>query len=497
MCGIIGMAFENNYDQVAPNTYTSLYHQQHRGADSAGIAVEREDGSYQIQKGPGTLDYVFAHKSAFRSKEWVGALSVGQVRYSTSGVDYEDPFSVEQANLAAQPFKGDFRGKKFFMVYNGNLTPDCCDELHKKLYKQEFNEEWTERNPRVDTELIAKTIELSRREIFLDAVLKDMCPNLRGAFSIILLYDGGLYVIRDRHGFRPCELGKHKYGYVLSSEDNVCDRRKFPGNSKIRSIRPGECLVIQKMEDGSFTLTSHQWKQTPEEKQHFCQFELVYFKRFDSSHNGKSLAYLRDKLGKQLARECPPPPNIDIVLGVPDSGCAAAWGYAEELKIPYDQRGLQRLHNTGRSFLEPVHFLRKEGIEMKLTVIPEFLEGKNIVVVDDSVVRGNVISRIVYLLKDAGAREVHFRVSSPPVIHGCWYGIDTYRIEDELIARQSKDINEIIRRINQQVLLQYGCSYTLDSLSYISLEGMEKTWKQEGIREGLCNACWTGNYPER
>lgn len=496
MCGILGMAFENNYQHIAPNTYTGLMHHQHRGSDSAGMAIERLDGTYQIVKGPGTLDAVFLHKSSLRSKTWEGALSVAQVRYSTAGVDFENPLSVEQGRLASQPFIGDFRGKKFFLTYNGNLTPSCYKELYQKLYKRDSDEEWEDRSPKVDTELIVKLIEVSRRETFLDALLKDLCPTLRGAFCFIILYDNALYAIRDRHGFRPLELGKHKYGYTVSSEDNICDRRKFPGSEKIRSIQPGECLVLERKENGAISVTSHQWKTVREEKMHFCQFELVYFKRFDSTHNGKTLAYLRHQLGKQLARECPPPPNIDIVMGVPDSGCAAAWGYAEEAKLPYDQRGLQRLHNTGRSFIEPVHFLRKEGIEMKLAVIPEFVQGKSILVGDDSIVRGTVSARIVYLLKDAGAREVHLRSSSPPVRHGCWYGIDTFRIEKELIAKDTPDLPTIIQKINQEIMLHYGCNYTLDSLGYISLEGMESVWRREGITEGLCNACWTGNYPE-
>lgn len=494
MCGVVGAAFSRNPEIIAPTLYTCLYHLQHRGQDSAGMVIKRPDGSLKIHRRPGTIDRVFMNED-LKLPEWQGFLAIGHTRYSTSGVDFRDPRSIEEAERAAQPLVGNFHGERFALSYNGNLTPSCVAECHQALYNRGYGEDLLRRSSWVDTELIVKAIEASSEETFEGALFIDVFPQLRGAFSIVIFYKSTLYAVRDSHGFRPLEVGINQNGYLVASEDNVFT--KFPGGMKIRSVNPGETVVLRKKEQG-IELSSFYWKKPI--KTHFCQFETVYFSRFDSTHGGVRVFEQQEALGRVLARECPPPAYADMVFGVPDSGLDAGYGYALESGLRYEPRALRRLHGVGRTFIEPVSDLRKEGVEFKLVVIPELVRKKTVVVVDDSNVRGNVATRVVYLLKEAGAAEVHLRVSSPPVRFGCWYGIDTYRIEDELIARNSppteannfSPFESIRQAIGRSILKRYGKNYLPDSLHYLSLEGMKSTWKG---KEGLCDACWTGKYP--
>lgn len=371
------------------------------------------------------------------------------------------------------------------MSYNGNLIPRYVAELYRELYDRGYCNDFMQRDSWVDTELIVKAIECSEEDSFEKAII-DVCKKLRGAFSLLFLCDGALYAIRDTYGFRPLEIGHNQYGYLVASEDNIFE--KFPGGRKIRSVEPGECVIFSKM-GNSVSMSSYFFAASS--STHFCQFEQVYFSRMDSTLGGERVFLQQEKLGRMLAKECPPPVNVDIVLGVPDSGIGAAYGYALETGIRYDQRGLVRIHG-GRTFLEPVNDLRRQGVEFKLVAISEFVVDKVVVVVDDSIVRGNVSPRVAHMLKKAGAREVHMRVSSPPIRFGCWYGIDTYRIEKELIAKDLPDVELIRLKINDVIQQRYGERFILDSLDYLSLEGMKSTWRG---KEGLCDACWTGNYP--
>lgn len=490
MCGVAGALFETHPELLAQWLYTLSYHLQHRGYDSAGMVIERPDGSYKYHKRPGTIDRAFIGED-LSSQEWHGYAGIAHVRYSTSGVNFRDARKVEEALRAAQPYKGIFKGSPFFMSYNGNLTPSSVASLFSELYSRSFAGTMMQRDAWVDTELIVKAIENSQKDVFLDALF-DVCRRLRGAFSMLFLHEGALYAIRDSFGFRPLEVGKCDFGYIIASEDSVFT--KFPGGQKITTVSPGMCLVFKKIAEDTVSFSFYEWAQGENRKSALCQFEQVYFSRGDSTLGGERIAVQQERLGRVLAEECPPPSNADIVLGVPDSGVPAAYGYALETGIRYDQRGLQRLHGVGRTFLEPVHDLRVQGIEFKLSVISEFLAGKIIVVVDDSIVRGNVTPRVVYMLKNSGAREVHMRISSPPTRFGCLYGIDTFRIENELIARGIDAVEDIQKKINALVSKRYKTPHELDSLGFLSLKGMKGTWRG---KEGLCDACWTGKYPVR
>lgn len=493
MCGVAGAIFDARPEVLAQWLYTLSYHLQHRGYDSAGMVIERPDGTYKYHKRPGTIDRAFIGED-LSSHEWHGYAGIAHVRYSTSGVNFRDTRKVEEALRAAQPYKGIFKGGPFFMSYNGNLTPSSVASLFSELYDRVFSSSIMQRGIWVDTELIVKAIENAKEDQFIEALF-NVCRRLQGAFSMIFLYEGMLYAIRDSHGFRPLEVGKCDFGYIVASEDSVFT--KFPNGKKMLSIAPGECMTIRKQDHTLLPITQT-WDEciypeySAKHNTHFCQFEQVYFSRGDSTLGGERVMVQQERLGRALARECPPPLSADIVMGVPDSGVPAAYGYALESGIRYDQRGLQRLHGVGRTFLEPVHDLRVQGVDFKLSVIPEFLSEKIIVVVDDSIVRGNVTPRVVYLLKNAGAKEVHMRISSPPTRFGCTYGIDTFRIENELIARGIDAVEDIRKKINALIRERYKTPHELDSLGYLSLEGMKSTWKG---KEGLCDACWTGNYP--
>ncbi len=486
MCGVAGIIAYKDPDRVAQLLYVCGYNLLHRGQDGSGIVVERFDGSYLLRKGPGTIDRVFLDIN-LRAPEWHGSTGLAHTRYATSGVDFNDPRSRKESTRAAQPMAIHFRGQAAFLVYNGNLTPSCIRELHREIFEHDFKEEMSQRGAWVDTELIVRAIEKSSADSFEAALFTDICPRLRGAFSLIILFGGKLYAIRDTHGFRPLEIGEYQGGYVVASEDNMFG--KFPGGKKVRSVEPGECVIFSRKEN-CVDMESVQWGASS--CTHFCQFEQIYFLRFDSHANGGVVAAQRKELGRVLCRECPPPPCTDFVLGTPDSGQDAGYGYALEASIPFDPLALRRLHGAGRTFIEPVNDLRKEGVDFKLVAIPEFFEGKRVVVVDDSLVRGTVAARLVYILKESGAREVHIRVASPPTKHGCLYGIDTFRIENELIARGTNTAEEIRRRVNALVFERYDKRHILDSLCFISLAGMKSVWKG---KLGLCDACWTGDYP--
>lgn len=486
MCGPAATITYKDPYRVAQFLYVCGYNLLHRGQDGSGMVVERFDGSYLLRKGPGTIDRVFLDVD-LRAPEWRGYAGLVHTRYATSGVDFKDPRSLEEYTRAAQPMTIDFRGKTAFLVYNGNLTPSYVRELHQEIFARDFHGEMNQREAWVDTELIVRAIEQSSANSFEDALLQDVCPRLRGAFSLIALYRGTLYAIRDTHGFRPLEIMEYDGGFVVASEDNMF--RKFPAGKKVRSVEPGECVIFSRKED-RVNMESIRWGTS--DRTHFCQFEQIYFLRFDSHADGGVVAAQRKELGRVLCRECPPPPNTDFVIGVPDSGQEAGYGCALEAGIPFDPLALKRLHGAGRTFIEPINDLRKEGVDFKLVAIPEFLEGKRIIVVDDSLVRGTVAARLVYILKEGGAREVHMRIASPPTTHGCLYGIDTFRIENELIARGVDMVEGIRQKINALIIERYGKAYILDSLCYISLAGMQSVWKG---KLGLCDACWTGNYP--
>jgi amidophosphoribosyltransferase len=489
MCDVVGLIQPNATPGLAPYTYATMYHQNHRGQNSAGIVVSMKDGSLKKHRGLGTLDRVFFRKrEELNSADWQGVASLGHIRYATSGLNFSDPESVRQAQVATQPITGNFLGKPVSCSFNGNLSPSCIDSLYQKLYRRSPTDvpsrgEW------VDTELIIKSIELSKADTFESALLEDAVHQWQGAFSIIFLYNNTLYAIRDPWAFRPLEYGSFKNGYIIASEDNIFSPTKLPDAQHLSSINPGTCLILKHV-DGMVEKQSIRYAQATPKK---CAFEDIYFKRQDShSFEGDRVALFRKLLGEKLAEEQPPPNNADFVVGVPDSGIHAARGYAEGSNLLFLQEALFRIHGAERSFLEPVNDLRKTGIELKLDAIPEYVSGKSIVVVDDSIVRGNVTPRVVYLLKMHGAREVHMRVTSPPIIGPCYYGIDTWRIESELIARSCNNVTDIKHEINNRIKETYGKSFVLNSLAYLSIQGLQSMYTHP---EEMCYACWNNEYP--
>ena len=488
MCGIAGIIQQDASNEIAQYVFTILLHEHHRGQNSAGIVVSHKDGYFKEQKGLGTLDRVFFRmREEFKSLSWRGIASIGHLRYATAGVDFSDRQSVEQAKTAIQPMRGNFLGEPFFMSFNGNLAPSCIQRLYQQLYKQEGPDKPDWRTC-LDSELMIQSIEHSSKQTFKEALL-DTASRWDGAFSAVFLHNNTIYAIRDPWGFRPLEFGIFAKGYLVSSENNIFDETKLPGAHFLGSVKPGECLVLQHSTSG-IEKNICQYRK-PMLRQ--CAFESIYFQRPDSqTFEGERVALFRRKLGHILAREQPAPRNADFVLGVPDSGVPAAHGYAEEANLPYLQEALFRLHGAERSFMEPINDLRQQGIELKLGIIPEYVRGKSIMVVDDSIVRGNVMPRVVYLLKYHGAREVHVRISSPPITGPCYYGIDTWRIPDELIARTCSSTEYIRSLINTRTKEKYHYSYPLDSLGYLSLEGLKKAY---AAPSEMCYACWSGEYP--
>ncbi|TSC78638.1 MAG: amidophosphoribosyltransferase [Parcubacteria group bacterium Gr01-1014_29] len=490
MCGVAAIIQRQATADIAQHTYAMLFHLNHRGQDSAGIAVSRQDRTIKEHKGLGSLDRAFFRmRQELKTEPWRGVASLGHLRYATSGVDFSDPLSVEQAKAAIQPMEGYFLGERFLVSYNGNLVPSCVDDLYQHLYRRE-SVHTAMRDAYVDTELMIRSIEVSTKSTFENALL-EAASGWQGAFSAVFLYNNTLYALRDPWGFRPLEFGEFVNGYIISSEDNIFDEAKLPRGRFLHSIKPGYCLILRHGHH-EIEIEYKVYRQATPKK---CAFEDIYFRRQDShAFTKERTALFRRKLGSILAREQPPPHNADFVVGVPDSGIHAARGYAERADLPYLQEALFRFHGAERSFIEPVNDLRQQGIELKLGIIPEYINGKVVVVIDDSLVRGNVIPRVIFLLKHHGAREVHVRISSPPITGPCYYGIDTWRIIDELIAHECSDPETIRQLINQRTEKKYNKLYKLDSLGYLSIEGLQRMYENP---ESMCYACWDKNYPIR
>ncbi len=488
MCGVAAVIQENASNDIAQFIFTILLHEHHRGQNSAGIVISRADGYFKEQKGLGTLDRVFFRmREEFKSLSWRGIAGIGHLRYATTGVNFSDPRSVEQAKAAIQPMRGNFLGDPFFMSFNGNLVPSCVQRLYHRLYKRENLKE-SDWQTCLDSELMIRSLETSSQQTFGEA-LRNAASMWEGAFSAVFLHNNCIYAMRDPSGFRPLEFGSFANGFLISSENNIFDETKLPRARFLGSVNPGQCLVLQNTFGGIIQKTY----QYHEPVRHHCAFESIYFQRQDSqTFFGERVALFRRRLGHILAHEQPPPRDADFVLGVPDSGILAAHGYAEEARLPYVQEAMFRLHGAERSFMEPINDLRQQGIELKLGIIPEYVRGKSIVVVDDSIVRGNVMPRVAYLLKSHGVRKVHVRISSPPITDPCFYGIDTGRIPDELIARTCGDKESIRLLINERAENKYGNPYPIDSLGYLSLEGLKSVYPAP--RE-MCYACWNGKYP--
>ncbi|HHU69293.1 MAG TPA: amidophosphoribosyltransferase [Thermoanaerobacterales bacterium] len=447
-CGIFGILDPNHnrYD-LARTAYFGLFALQHRGQESAGIAVSNGE-DILIHKNMGLVSEVFDDSILDKLK---GIIATGHVRYSTTG-------SSTLTN--AQPLVVRYYKGSMALSHNGNLIN--ANEIRKRL-----EESGTIFQTTTDSEVIANLIAREREDLVEDAV-KNAIKEIRGSYALVIMTSDKLIGVRDPYGLKPLSIGILDDCYVLSSETCAFDTI---GADFVRDVKPGEIVVIDK--NG---LRSHHINKSPGGKNAICAFEYVYFARPDSILEGVSVHISRFKAGKYLARESPA--DADLVIGVPDSGIVSAMGYSQESGIPYGL-GLIKNRYVGRTFISPSKQIREIEVKIKLNAMKPVIEGKRIVMVDDSIVRGTTSGKIVQMLKDAGAKEVHVRVSSPPIIHSCYYGIDTSSRRELIGATHS--IKEIRDHINA------------DSLAYLSLDGLIKSI---GISaERLCTACFNGVYP--
>lgn len=445
-CGVFGVWAPS--EEVAKLTFYGLYALQHRGTESAGIATS--DGErILIYKDMGLVSQVFTEGDLATLK---GNLAVGHCRYSTTG---------SSTWVNAQPTLRPTKYGTLALAHNGNLTnTGDLAELVQKL------EATYTRGATTDTEIMTALLALQDSKN-VEASALTVLPQLEGAFSLVFMDERTLYAARDRHGVRPLVLGKLETGWVVASESAALD---IVGAAFIREIEPGELVCIDV--NG---VRSQRWAKAQPKG---CLFEYVYLARPDTTIAGSGIHKTRVAIGVQLAKEHPA--EADLVIPVPESGTPAAIGYAKESGIPYGM-GLVKNSYVGRTFIQPSQTIRQLGIRLKLNPLREIIEGKRIVVVDDSIVRGNTQRAIVRMLREAGAREIHVRISSPPVKWPCYYGID-FASRAELIAN-GLDVEEIRRSIGA------------DSLGYVSLEGLISS--TEVPSERLCSACFTGEYPIR
>ncbi|MEE9182768.1 MAG: amidophosphoribosyltransferase [candidate division NC10 bacterium] len=440
-CGVFGIY---GHPEAANLTYLGLYALQHRGQESAGIACANGK-TIHLEKAMGLVADVF---SEARLRRLPGETAIGHVRYSTTG-------SSQLKN--AQPFLAGTHRGSLALAHNGNL-------INALRVRAELESQGSVFSSTSDTEVILHLVARSRAGTLVDAAAEAL-SQLQGAYSLALMNEKQLLGVRDPRGFRPLSLGQLKEGYVLASESCAFD---LIGATLVRDLDPGEFLLID--ESGV-----HSYFPLPVATPAMCIFEHVYFARPDSLVYGQPVSRVRKELGRTLAQEAPA--DADVVIAVPDSGIYAALGYGQELGLPYEQ-GMVRNHYVGRTFIEPQRSIRHFGVKVKLNAVRQVLEGKRIVVVDDSIVRGTTSRKIVFMLRSAGAREVHMRISSPPTSWPCYYGIDT-PTRRELIA-SSHSVEEIRRYIGA------------DSLAYLSLKGLLLA---VGKDNGYCAACWTGRYP--
>ncbi len=469
-CGVVGIYKDSD---AANLVYLGLYALQHRGQEASGI-VTYDGLSFHQEKGLGLVADVFTPKKLAKLK---GAVAVGHNRYSTMG----DGTAENTQPLMVHTSHGTIA-----MAHNGNLVN--ADSLREELEEKGAIFQSTS-DSEVILHLLARALSGPKRfdpaasdplrvlsgvsqqtpsDPLVQAIIGALA-HVRGAYSLIFLTEEGLIAVRDPYGVRPLLLGRYKEGYLVASESCVFD---LIGAELIRDIEPGELIKID--QQGITSIKAFLAPQTAQ-----CVFEFVYFARPDSIIFSKSVYGIRKRLGRELAKE--QPVEADIVIAVPDSGVLAALGFSEESGIPYDV-GLIRNHYVGRTFIEPKESIRHFGVKVKLNAVREVLEGKRVVVVDDSIVRGTTIKKIVKMIRAAGAKEIHVRISSPPIISPCFYGINT-PTSAELIAA-SHSIKEIKTHL------------TADSVVYLSLEGMFRAVYHNGQKNSdFCEACFTKKYP--
>ncbi len=444
MCGVFAIY---DHPEAANLAYLGLHALQHRGQESAGI-VSNDDGMLHARVGMGRVAEIFGRDTL---RQLPGRIAIGHVRYTTAGGSL--PRNV-------QPLTAQNRTGSVAVAHNGNLVN--ADEIRERL-----EAEGAIFSTMSDTEVLLHLMARSGARGLLDQLVAAL-RAVRGAYSLVITAADKLVAVRDPNGFRPLVLGRMRGtgAYVVASETCAFD---LIDAERVRDIAPGEIWVRDGKGERSLSFAPP--------RRTTCVFEHVYFARPDSQIDGVSVYESRIEMGRTLAREAPA--DADLVLPVPDSGVVAALGYAREAGLPFEM-GLIRNHYVGRTFIEPEDSIRHFGVKLKLNPVPKILEGKRVVVVDDSIVRGTTSRKIVRLLRQAGAREVHVRISSPPVHGPCYYGIDT-PTRAELVA-SSQSVDEIRATIEA------------DSLGYLSPEGLRRSVGCQ-TRRGFCDACFTGDYP--
>jgi amidophosphoribosyltransferase len=442
-CGVFGI-YGKEGGSLARTTYYGMYALQHRGQESAGIAVARE-GRIKHYKQMGLVSEVFDDAIL---DELEGSIACGHVRYSTMGDSHV---------INAQPLVVKYKNGSIALAHNGNLVN--ADKLRGQL-----EQEGVIFQTSVDSEVIANLVARKDRGNILEAV-KETMNCIKGAYALIIMTGDRLIGVRDPNGIRPLSIGLKDGCYMLSSESCAFDT---VGAKLVRDVAPGEVVVIDKEGMHSFNVQTNGVNS-------LCVFEFIYFGRPDSVMGGKNIYMTRRRAGAKLYREHPA--DADIVISVPDSGTAAAIGYSEASGIPFVE-GLVKNRYVGRTFIQPKQKMREISVALKLNVLDDMVKGKRVVMVDDSIVRGTTSRNLVSMLKNAGALEVHFRVSSPPVQHPCYFGIDTPS-RDSLVGANFS-VEEIRNKIEA------------DSLGFLSLEGLVEA---VGNSAGYCHACFSGRYP--
>jgi amidophosphoribosyltransferase len=490
-CGVFGIYAPTH--EVSRLSYFALYALQHRGQESAGIAAADRGGNIMTRRELGLVSQVFDENDL---RTLAGELAIGHVRYSTTGSNAWENSQPVQRSAGTN---GSTR--ELALAHNGNLINAV--ELHDELSERGVTFSSTS-----DSEIVAALIATHPAEQIEDAIA-DVLPRLNGAFSIVVMTKDRVVAFRDPHGLRPLALGMLPAGagagagveagagakkgdrgrgdgdgpaelarveggeradpaarYCVASESCAFD---IIGATLLRDVQPGEIVTL-----GANGIESR--RVMPDARKAFCVFEYIYFARPDSRMNGKALQVARGRMGEILARESPA--DADLVIPVPDSGNAAARGFARASGLPQDD-GFVKNRYVARTFIQPGQELRKHGLRLKFNPLPEVVAGKRLVVVDDSIVRGNTTRQIVQMLRDAGALEVHMRISAPPIKHPCHYGIDM-STREEMIAHE---------RSTEEIAAELGC----DSLAYLSLDGVYEA--VAATRDTLCDACFTGHYP--
>ncbi len=442
-CGVFGLYAPEQ--DVARLAYFGLFALQHRGQESAGIATAEVGGNIMTLRDLGLVSQVFDEQ---KLRSLPGEMAVGHVRYSTTG---------SSAWENAQPvYRSDRR--ELALAHNGNLINAV--ELHSELREQGVSFRSTS-----DSEIIAALLSTHPAERIEDAVA-DVLPRLQGAFSTVVMTRDAVVAFRDPHGLRPLALGQLGERYCVASESCALD---IIGARHLRDVEPGEVLILDEHGIGSRMAVEGA-------RRAFCLFEYIYFARPDSRMNGTVLQVSRGRMGEELWGEAPI--DADLVIAVPDSGNAAARGLARASGLPQDD-GFVKNRYVARTFIQPGQALRKHGLRLKFNPLPEVVGGQRLVVVDDSIVRGNTTRQIVQMLRDAGAAEVHMRISAPPIKHPCHYGVDM-STREEMIAH-GRTVDEVADEL--------GC----DSLHYLSLEGVYRAARAKP--ETHCDACFSGEYP--